>query len=66
MAELKGKTMYQDGRVLGRIGARELTVEETEQVAGAFQVHSNVCSARMTTGHSFGDGDACGSGDGDL
>lgn len=52
--------MKQDRRVLGRMGARELTVEETEQVAGSIHVHTNVCTALTTTGHSFGDGDGCG------
>jgi hypothetical protein len=58
--------MNQDRRVLGRVGARELTMEESEQVAGSFHVQSNVCSARMTTGNFIGDGDACGARDGDL
>ena len=52
--------MKHDRRVLGRMGARELAVEETEQVAGSIHVHTNVCTALTTTGHSFGDGDGCG------
>jgi hypothetical protein len=47
-------------RVLSRIGARELTVVETEQVAGSIHVHTNVCTAMGTTGNLFGDGDGCG------
>jgi len=53
--------MQHNNRVLGRAGARELTLEETEQVAGSFLAHTNVCSALTTTGNSFGDGDGCGS-----
>jgi hypothetical protein len=48
----------QDNRVLGRIGARELSPEEIEQVTGAAgRVHTNNCTALTAT--NTGDGDAC-------
>lgn len=49
--------MRQDDRVLGRVGARELTIEETESVCGSLAAHTNVCSAITNT--VTGDGDAC-------
>ncbi len=49
--------MTQNNRVLSRVGARELTVEEVEQVAGSLAAHTNVCSLATTT--VTGDGDAC-------
>lgn len=49
----------QETRVLGRLGARALTVEESLLVAGSIQVHTLVCTALHTT-HAFpGDGDGC-------
>jgi hypothetical protein len=54
-----------NNRVLGRVGARELTMEETEQVAGSLQVHTLFCTAMQTTAAHPGDGDGC-SGDHDL
>jgi hypothetical protein len=54
--------MNQHNRVLSRLGARELTVEETELVAGSLQVHTLVCTALETTARRPGDGDGC-SGD---
>lgn len=50
-------------RVLGRLGARALTIEEVELVAGSVQ--TRFCTGMRTTGIAFGDGDGC-SGDGDL
>ncbi len=48
----------QDQRVLGRVGAREMTPEEIEQVTGAAgRFHTNVCT--IVTATSTGDGDAC-------
>jgi hypothetical protein len=57
----KGANMKLDNRVLGRMGARQLSVEETERVAGSLQVHTNICSAPLTS--ALGDADGCG---GDL
>jgi hypothetical protein len=55
---MKGKNMKQNNkRVLSRLGARELTVEELEQVHGSLAAHTNVCSLATTT--VTGDGDAC-------
>jgi hypothetical protein len=49
--------MMQNNRVLSRVGARELTVEELEQVSGCLAARTNVCSLTTTT--VTGDGDAC-------
>jgi predicted acyltransferase (DUF342 family) len=62
---MKGKKTMKNNRVLGRVGARELTMEETEQVAGSIQVHTLFCTAMQTTAAHPGDGDGC-SGDHDL
>lgn len=49
--------MKQDNRVLGRTGARTLTMEETYSVSGSIQ--TLVCTTTRTTGaHPF-DGDGC-------
>jgi hypothetical protein len=54
---MKGKEMKnQNNRVLTRLGARELTIEEISQVAGS-HARTNVCSLTTTT--VTGDGDAC-------
>jgi hypothetical protein len=50
---------HENHRVLGRMGARTLTIEETQLVAGGIVVHTNVCTAMQTTGHAPGDGDGC-------
>lgn len=50
---------HKNNRVLGRAGARELTIPETNQVTGAFQVSTQFCTAMNTTGHAPGDGDGC-------
>jgi hypothetical protein len=47
----------QDNRVLSRLGARELTSQEVEQVTGAGHVHTNNCTINLNTGTR--DGDAC-------
>jgi hypothetical protein len=57
--------MTHGNRVLGRVGARELTNNETEMVAGGLQVHTLVCTAMETTAARPGDGDGC-NGDHDL
>ena len=57
--------MTQSNRVLGRLGAHELTITETELVAGGITVHTNVCTAMETTAARPGDGDGC-NGDHDL
>ncbi len=46
-------------RVLGRLGARELTTPETELVGGGITVHTLVCTAMETTAACPGDGDGC-------
>lgn len=53
-------------RVLGRLGARELTAVEVEVVAGA-QLRTLVCTAIMATGTvtGTGDGDGCSDTDSD-
>jgi hypothetical protein len=45
-------------RVLNRLGARELTAEEAQQVAGGLPVHTNVCTFDPVTASL--DGDGCG------
>ncbi len=46
-------------RVLGRLGARELTREEIECVSGSRLAHTNVCTFATTTATGSGDGDGC-------
>jgi hypothetical protein len=58
------KTM-KGNRVLGRLGARELTTPEIESVGGGITVHTLVCTAMETTAARPGDGDGC-NGDMDL
>jgi hypothetical protein len=50
---------HENNRVLGRLGARPLTVQETELVAGSLQFHTLVCTAMQTTALHLGDGDGC-------
>ena len=54
----------QDNRVLARAGARELSIEEVEQVSAAMG-HTNVCTAAMpfATVTGSGDGDGCSDSD---
>jgi hypothetical protein len=49
--------MKEDYRVLGRLGARELTMEEIEHVAAGRIVHTDNCTGIVGT--MTGDGDAC-------
>jgi hypothetical protein len=63
-------TANTSNRVLCRMGARELTVNETDFVAGAAAFNTLVCTGAVagaltgtTTGP--GDGDACGDTDTD-
>jgi hypothetical protein len=51
--------MNQDTRVLSRLGARELTLQETLLVAGSIQAQTLVCTALFTTAAHPGDGDGC-------
>jgi len=46
----------QDNRVLGRIGARELSPEELEKVSGGLPVHTNVITFNPVTFQRDGDG----------
>lgn len=57
----------EDNRVLVRKGARELTIDEIDQVSAAMQAHTNVCTAVMATAtHTgAGDGDGCSDTDRD-
>lgn len=43
-------------RVLGRVGARELSKEELEVIAGAGPEHTNVITFNPLTGKRDGDG----------
>jgi len=51
--------MDRDNRVLGRVGARDLTPEEVDYVTAAGGAHTNFCSL-VATSTSTGDGDGCG------
>lgn len=57
----------ENNRVLCRLGARELTLDEAAYVTAAgFPAHTNVCSVitMATATHTGpGDGDACGDTD---
>lgn len=57
----------EDNRVLARSGARELSVEEFEQVSAGIN-HTNVCSIAVATATHTGpgDGDGCGDSDSDT
>ena len=46
---------HEDNRVLGRLGARELTPEEVEMVVGFGPEHTNVITFNPVTGRD-GDG----------
>ncbi len=61
----ESRNMQHENRVLSRLGARDLTISETELVAGGIQVTTNVCTALETTAARPGDGDGC-NGDHDL
>lgn len=56
----------EDNRVLGRIGARELTTTEVDAVSGAV-LRTLVCTALLATGTvtGLGDGDGCSDTDSD-
>jgi len=56
--------MNEQDRVLVRLGARELTIEEIDQVNAA-QFHTNVCTAIMATATATGPGDGDGCSDTD-
>jgi len=57
-----------NNRVLARTCARELTIDEVDQVSAAMQAHTNVCTAIMATAtHTgAGDGDGCSDTDKDA
>lgn len=55
----------EDNRVLARAGARELTIDEIDQVSAAIQNHTNVCTAIMATATATGSGDGDGCSDSD-
>lgn len=55
----------QDNRVLVRTGARELTIDEVDQVSAAMAAHTNVCTAIMATSTVTGPGDGDGCSDTD-
>jgi len=58
-----------NNRVLGRLGAREISTEETEYVNGG-AVHTLVCTAILAAGTGTttgpGDGDGCSDSDSDA
>jgi hypothetical protein len=54
----------EDNRVLARTGARELTIEEVDQVSAAM-ANTNVCTAIMATATATGSGDGDGCSDSD-
>jgi hypothetical protein len=56
-----------DNRVLVRVGARELTIEEIDYVSAGQIRHTNVCTAVLATAtHTGGDGDGCSDTDSDA
>ena len=55
----------EENRVLVRKGARELTIDEIDQVSAAMQAHTNVCTAIMATATATGSGDGDGCSDTD-
>jgi hypothetical protein len=57
---MKGQTtMKQENRVLGRIGARELTPRESENVTGGFRVRTlTLCTFSASSANPAPDGDA--------
>lgn len=56
-----------DNRVLARTGARELTIDEVDQVSAAMAAHTNVCTAAIAIAtHTGGDGDGCSDTDHDT
>lgn len=50
---------HESNRVLSRVGARTLTMEETGQVSGGQQILTDVCTAMRTTAAHPRDGDGC-------
>lgn len=46
----------ENNRVLGRLGARELTAEEVARVSGSGFEHTNVITWNPVTGQRDGDG----------
>lgn len=51
--------MKNANRVLGRMGARELSYEEIECVSGSRPFHTDVCTRLTMTATGSGDGDGC-------
>jgi hypothetical protein len=62
----KSMSRQEDNRVLARTGARELTVDEVDQVSAAMAAHTNVCTAIMATATHTGPGDGDGCSDTDA
>ena len=56
----------EENRVLVRKGARELTIDEIDQVSAAMRAHTNVCTAIMATATATGSGDGDGCSDSDA
>ena len=56
----RGKMMSQDNRVLSRIGARELTAEEVDQVVGGFTVRTHTLCLVDPQGNFFNGDTAIG------
>jgi hypothetical protein len=55
----RGKEKLMNRRVMSRLGARELTVKELEQVSGSQIVRTDNCSIITTKLTGSGDGDGC-------
>jgi hypothetical protein len=56
---------HENNRVLSRLGARALTVEEIELVGGSLQYRTLVCTAMLATATVTGPGDGDGCSDSD-
>ncbi len=52
--------MKQDNRVLGRIGARELTTLEVAQVTGGLRIQTTTRCTLTPSGQLLGDVNECG------
>jgi hypothetical protein len=55
--------MNQDNRVLGRVGARELTMREVEDVRGGIIIHTNTACFLLSGGAVLSDINECGAGE---
>ena len=58
-------SQHEDSRVLCRVGARELTIDEADFVSAAMGFRTTVCTAIMVTATATGPGDGDGCSDTD-